>query len=194
MNNQGLNRNMFQPIEISDAATIDEICRFRAQVWMATAGTAADAFPHGRWRDADDDNARHWICRSAEGKLLAAARLAVLDRLSDIIESHEYHRYCLEVDGRVAAPDRVVVSTTAQGCGLAGLLLDEQHRAALESGAVCAARQASPRMVQLLIRRGWQVLGAASIDRRFPTTTFSVAVYVFDASRVSYVTQDNKAA
>ncbi len=181
-------------MEVSDAATIDEICRFRAQVWMAMDGTVADAFPRGQWRDAEDDYARHWICRSADGKLLAAARLAVLDRLHDIIEPHEYHRYCLEADGRVAAPDRVVVATAAQGNGLAGLLLDAQHHAALESGAVCATRQASPRMAQLLVRRGWRLLGPASVDRRFPTTTFWVALYVFDPLRVNYVTKDSSAA
>jgi GNAT superfamily N-acetyltransferase len=173
-------------LEVSDPREIDEICRFRARVWLATPGTSPRAFPAGEWRDEIDANARHWVVRAADGSLVAAARQAILEDIASIIEPAEYLRYGLHTDGRVAAPDRVVVAPAVRSMGLAGRLLDEQHRAAKAAGAVCAARQASPRMVQLLVRRGWQILGPAGVDSRFPGTNFSVAIYVHDASRVRW--------
>jgi GNAT superfamily N-acetyltransferase len=153
-------------------------------VWRATPGTAPEAFPEGIWRDAIDDDARHWICQGSDGQLLAAARLSVVDSLADVTEAEQYQRYGLIVDGPVAAPDRVVVAPEAQRHGLAGWLLDVQHQASREAGAVCAVRQASPRMAQLLARRGWQFLGPASRDPRFPGTEFTVSIHILDPTRV----------
>jgi hypothetical protein len=42
-------------------------------------------------------------------------------------------------------------------------------------GATLAIRQASPRMVKLLMRRGWQLVGPALPDPRFPGVSFTVA-------------------
>lgn len=175
-------------MEVRDSPTIDEICRFRARVWTATPGASQHAFPSGEWRDDIDSWARHWIGRSPAGELVAAARLAIFDRLEHLSEAPEYLNYGLQADGQIAAPDRVVVAPAEQGQGWAGLLLDAQHAASSDSGAVCALRQASPRMARLLERRGWQMLGPASIDPRFPQTQFTVAAYIFDAARVRYRT------
>ena len=172
--------------EVRDPSVCAEIYRFRARVWSATAGTSPTAFPDGQWRDAVDDRSRHWICRSDSGELLGAARLAVLNKLNEAIEPDEYLRYGIQAAGLIAAPDRVVVAPESQRQGLAGLLLDAQHAASAASGAVCAIRQASPRMAHLLKRRGWRILGPASVDARFPTTLFTVAIYVFDGSRVKH--------
>ena len=72
-------------LAVDDPETIDEICRFRAVVWMATAGTDAAAFPGGQWRDPIDDVAQHWICRDSDGSLLAAARLAICASVRQMI-------------------------------------------------------------------------------------------------------------
>jgi hypothetical protein len=69
-----------------------------------------------------------------------------------------------------------VVCPSAQGFGLARLILDVQEEAARLSGARFAVRQASPRMVKLLRQRGWEILGPASEDARFPQVAFQVAI------------------
>lgn len=171
-------------IEVSDPSSVARICRFRAAVWRATPGTAPEAFPEGIWRDAADDSARHWICQASDGQLLAAARLSIVDSLADVTEAEQYQRYGLGVDGPVAAPDRVAVAPEAQRHGLAGWLLDVQQQASRDAGAVCAVRQASPRMAKLLARRGWQFFGPASRDPRFPGTEFTVSILILDPARV----------
>ncbi len=177
--------NEIQRVMADDRETIGEICRFRASVWLATAGVDPTAFPSRAWRDRIDDVAQHWICRDADGQLLASGRLTIHASIKDITESHEYERFGVQASGPIAAPDRVVVLPAAQGQGLAGRLLDKQHAAAKAAGAVCALRQASPRMTRLLVRRGWQLHGPASIDPRFPGIKFTVASYTFDPERVT---------
>ena len=44
-----------------------------------------------------------------------------------------------------------------------------------------AVRQASPTMVRLLLRRGWQVVGPASDDPRFPGISFQVTWFDYTA-------------
>lgn len=178
--------NQIELTGASDHVEIEEVCRFRAAVWMATDGVDPAAFPCGSWRDPIDDVAQHWVCRDARGTLLAACRLTIHDRLEEIVERHEYQRYGIKVLGAIAAPDRVVVAPAAQGQGLASRLLDMQHAAARAAGAACALRQASPRMVRLLERRGWRLHGPAGIDRRFPGVPFEVASYTFAPNRVRF--------
>jgi GNAT superfamily N-acetyltransferase len=177
--------NEIQLVTAGDRETINEICRFRVRVWLATAGVAPTAFPTKTWRDRVDDVAQHWICRDAAGRLLACGRLAMHASIREMIEPHEYERFGLQVSGSIAAPDRVVVLPAAQGQGLAGRLLDKQHAASKAAGAVCALRQASPKMARLLVRRGWKLYGPASTDWRFPGIQFTVAGYTFDPERVT---------
>jgi GNAT superfamily N-acetyltransferase len=154
---------------------IDDICRFRARVWQATAGVADGAFPGGIWRDEHDDAAMHWIVRDEQGRILGAARLLLLDHLYDVPEAFQYQRFEIEPQGLIAAPDKVVVCPSAQRRGIASALLAAQDDAAIAAGATVAIRQASPRMARLLADRGWQLLGPALPDRRFPGIEFVVA-------------------
>ncbi|NQT16886.1 MAG: GNAT family N-acetyltransferase [Planctomycetes bacterium] len=164
------------PLEIAEAETIDEICRLRARVWEATGQAAATAFPDGGWRDPYDSDCPHWIIRDHRGRLVAAARVTVHDRLEEVPEAEEYLRYGLRLPGPIAAPARVVVLAEAQGGGLARRLLDAQDAFARRAGARHAVRQASPAMVRLLVRRAWRILGPATPDPRFTGFRFEVAV------------------
>jgi GNAT superfamily N-acetyltransferase len=168
-------RTDLAPVQVDDPRQIDEICRFRLQVWQATGGVAQNAFPGGVWRDNYDDLAVHWMVRDEEGRLIAAARLLLHERIEDAIEAFQYARFGIHWQGIIAAPDHVVVCPSAQGRGIAAMLLAAQDKMAQADGATFAVRQASPRMVQLLVRRGWRLHGAALPDLRFPGVSFTVA-------------------
>lgn len=170
---------LVQEVEVSEVReehVLDEIYAFRARVWSSVGGLAHHAFPDGQWRDAHDNVARHWVVRDEHGLLIAAARLTIHPELGLVPESPEYLRYCPRLHGPIAAPGRVVVCPSAQGMGLGWRMLDIQDEAARQAGAAHAVRQASPTMVRLLTRRGWRILGPASLDARFPDVTFQVAV------------------
>lgn len=162
--------------EVADADTISQICRFRVSVWRATGALASSAFPDEQWRDAADDHATHWVARRSDGAMVGAARLAIYHRLDELQESGEYIRHGLSFDGSIAAPDRVVVSAEAAGQGVGGALVDQQEDAWQRTSAVAAVRQASPRMCQLIAKRGWELVGPAKRDTRFPGVDFMVAV------------------
>lgn len=164
------------PREVTDPDAIAEICRFRARVWAETGHLAQAAFGPEGWRDPIDSHCQQWVIRAADGTLVAAGRLSVHARLEDVHQAEEYRRYGLELEGPVAAPDRVVVASSVQGCGLGRQILDIQDATARQRGARWAVRQASPGMVRLLCQRGWQIVGPASADPRFPGMDFQVAV------------------
>ncbi|MFO0905059.1 MAG: hypothetical protein U0939_18785 [Pirellulales bacterium] len=161
---------------VFDAAGIAEICRFRAAVWSATGLLRPEAFGCEGWRDPVDEHAFHWVVRHvASGLLAAAGRLSLHRGLDQVHQADEYLRYGLAFSGPVAAPDRVVVAPEFQGAGLGALIVDLQDRFARACGAQVAVRQASPSMVRIIKRRGWNLVGPASDDPRFPGAAFTVA-------------------
>jgi hypothetical protein len=163
-------------VEVFDAKTVAEICQFRVRVWSAIGHLVEGAFAADGWRDPIDAVCRHWIIRRGDGRLVAAGRLSLHERLEQVHQAQEYLRYGVVANGTVAAPDRVVVCPSAQNEGLGRQILDVQDQASRQSGAVLAVRQASPSMVRLLKHRGWQILGRASADPRFKGVDFYVAV------------------
>ena len=171
----------WEVVETSDQRLIDEICRFRVEVWREEGQLSADAFPTGRWRDAIDDHATHWLIRTSDGSSAAAGRLSIHPSLHEVHQCEEYLRFDLGLSGPIAAPDRVVVAPFARANGLGKWILDLQDAASIARGATHAVRQASPRMVQLLKPRGWRVLGPASPDPRFPGVEFQVVIKTFDS-------------
>ncbi len=164
------------PERVTDAPTLEAIYRLRASVWRETGDIAQAAFRDGRWSDEHDPAALHWAIRDAGGELVAAARLSVHERLADVPEAEEYTTAGLGLEGRIAAPARVVVAASARRHGLAGQLLDAQDAAARAAGCAYAVRQSSPAMSRLLMRRGWRDVGPAGLDDRFPGVRFEVMV------------------
>jgi hypothetical protein len=168
-------------LETCDEQVIGEICRFRVSVWREEGQLASYAFPDGQWRDPVDDRSIHWLIRDFRGCCAAAGRLSMHRSLAEVHQAEEYLRFGLHLPAPVAAPDRVVVARFARVSGLGRQILDLQDAASQALGASHAVRQASPRMAQLLEHRGWQVLGRASPDDRFPGVEFQVVVKSFDS-------------
>ena len=165
-----------EPERVTDGPTLEAIYRLRASVWRETGDIAQAAFGDGRWSDEHDPSSLHWVVRGDAGELVAAARLSVHERLADVPEAEEYTAVGLDLEGRIAAPARVVVAAAARRHGLAGRLLDAQDEAARAAGCTYAVRQSSPAMRRLLARRGWRDVGPAGRDDRFPGVRFEVMV------------------
>lgn len=164
------------PERVGDEPTLEAIYRLRAAVWRETGDIAQAAFADGRWSDEHDPASTHWVFRDDAGELVAAARLSVHERLADVPEAEEYTAAGLRLEGRIAAPARVVVAAAARRHGLASRLLDAQDAEARTAGCAFAVRQSSPAMSRLLQRRGWQDAGPAGADERFPGVRFHVMV------------------
>lgn len=176
---------LFKTEEVTSPEKLEEIYRFRVQVWKATGQLMAAAFPDQRWHDAIDDSSRHWVIHHADGWIVATGRLSIHPTLCDVHQAEEYQRYNLEPLGPIAAPDRVVVCPSMQGKGLGHLILDMQDGVARQAGARYAVRQASSQMARLLGRRGWRLIGPASEDNRFAGVQFTVAVLPYTLTSCS---------
>lgn len=163
------------PQRAGDAPTLQAIYRLRAAVWRETGDISQAAFRDGAWSDEHDPASLHWVVRDGD-ELVAAARLSLHERLSDVPEAEEYAAVGLELEGPIAAPARIVVASCARRHGLAGMLLDAQDEAGRAAGARFAVRQSSPAMCRLLVRRGWRDVGPAGLDERFPGVRFEVMV------------------
>ena len=164
------------PFEVSDETTISDICLLRERVWRDTGCLIPNAFGPSGWRDPIDMHCRHWIILDRHDTIVAAGRLSVHDQITDVHESEQYLKYGISFPGTFANPDRVVVDQAIAGHGLGRKILDAQDGAIASENIVYSVRQASPRMVRLLLNRGWHVAGSASSDRRFPGMDFSVVI------------------
>lgn len=179
-----MNNEAFTTFEVNDQAALDQIYRLRVEVWRAVPNALAEhAFPDGQWSDVYDASSKHWAIADAKGEIVAAARLSLHRSLTEILEPFQYTRYGIAPVGLIAAPDRVVVSPAFQRHGLAARLLDLQDAAADQAGASCALRQASPSMCRLLVKRGWELMGPAQTDERFPGIEFTVAIKKFFSTK-----------
>ncbi len=163
------------PTEVTGDAELERISKLRVSVWRERGGLASGAFPTGRWHDEFDRVARHWVV-TRNGRIVAAARLSMHEQLDQVPEAGEYLAAGLELAGRIAAPARLVVSPSAERCGVASLLVAVRETAAAAEGATHAVCQASPAVCRLLMRRGWDRVAPAARDGRFPEVTFQVMI------------------
>ena len=168
------------PFEVTDAPTIEAICRFRVEVWRQMGSLAEGAFPDGLWRDPIDADCTHWVVMRGD-RLVAAGRLSMHESLAQVHQGQEYINTGLQLQGPIAAPDRLVVCPTAQRQGLAWKLMELQDQVAKEAAARYAVSQVSPGMSRLRVRRGWQLVRPATPDSRFPGVDFQVAYYQYSS-------------
>ena len=154
---------------------LESIYRLRAAVWRETADVDLAAFRDGGWSDEYDPASTHWVVRDAD-ELVAAARLSVHERLTEVPEAEEYAAAGLRLEGRIAAPARVVVAVAARRRGLAWQLAEAQYAAACAAGCSFSVCLSSPAMSRMLERRGYRDAGPAGPDERFPGVCFRVMV------------------
>jgi hypothetical protein len=166
------------PIRVTDRGTIEQICRFRVQVWAATGLLAPDAFPGGTWRDAMDDQCTHLAILSG-AEILAAGRWSLYQSMEQIPDAEQYKRVGLELEGPIGLPERIVVSRSIPYFNLAWRLLDALDDLSRDAGARYAVGLASPAMVRILKRRNRRVVGQAAPDPRFPGVQFHIIVREF---------------
>jgi GNAT superfamily N-acetyltransferase len=165
-----------EPVTVWDRDSLTRIFHLRRHVWESTGTLSKNGCPKGSWRDPYDEVATHWVIRDDVGRILAAARQTIHSRWDDFPAAEDYSEYVLDLPGPIAHPARMVVCPSAQGQGLASQLIDLQEAAAERAHCRYALRQASPSLVRLLVRRGWEILGPAPVDPRFPDVEFQVTL------------------
>ncbi len=181
---------VLQSVSGSDHGSLRRIAKFRADTWRSTLAADGHTFHSSEIGDAWDEEAMHWVVlksppNDSEPRIVASARLIVANSLQEIPESEQYiGRGLPNLEGPIAAPDRVVVAPVYQGRGLAARLLEVQETTAQSLHAKWAVRQASPSMVRRLATRDWSLVGPADADAKFPGVVFTIAYKILIADLV----------
>lgn len=110
---------------------VAEIQRFRYQVWKAEGATLYDE-TSGMIADWHDEHALHWGVYDQD-RLIAAARLCIHDRQSDVPDTSLFA--AIDLPTPIASMNRLVVLREYRGMGLSSVLDGTRIGAAGRSGA-----------------------------------------------------------
>jgi predicted GNAT family N-acyltransferase len=152
------------PIELlteTSASVLQEIGRLRTVVWRAEPDVNRSALPGDVWLDDLDKIAFHWVARDNRGKIVAAARMTIHDRLEDVPYSESFRHLRVDSPGPFASLNRLVVSPDARGQGLARGLDCARLAHAVRSSAACVLVVAVSRRMEALSHLGFERIGLA---------------------------------
>lgn len=170
---------MSAAIEVQGEAWIQRIAAFRVSCWRAWGALAPQAFPDGAWRDPLDERARHWVVLDGDA-LVGAIRCAWFDRFDDLPDVAVYRSLGLELAGRVALPERLVVDPSRAREGVARRLAEAVREAVIAAGTPWSLAESSPPTRALLeARPDRRVVGAAPADPRFPGVAFVIVLTAY---------------
>lgn len=141
----------------SDAKDLEVIQRLRVD-WLVPE--AKDGlFPSGRWLDAHDEHALHWIVRD-EDRVVAFARLCIHAQISDVPNAEAFS-LADPVESPLGCISRTAIDPAYRGRGISSELdrvrIDAARQASCRS--VLAFTHAGSARVAALQRRGFRILG-----------------------------------
>src|SRR3990170_4437597 len=87
-----------------------EIGRLRSAVWRAEPDVNRSALPGDVWLDDLDAIADHWVARDGQGRIVAAARMTIHDRLEDVPYYESFAHLPIGSKGPFASLNRLVVN------------------------------------------------------------------------------------
>ncbi|MCP9493354.1 MAG: GNAT family N-acetyltransferase [Pyrinomonadaceae bacterium MAG19_C2-C3] len=158
-----------EPIEISDAATLERIFRLRVEAWQ-TVGIAPELFPNGSWQDEYEDEARHWAVFDGE-RLLAAARLTFHSHLAEVPNAGVFLDLNFDAAPPLASISRLVVHPAARGLGLSCKFDRVRLQTARDAGCrTILAFTSSDTRLRSLVRQGFMVLSSQKFYNEYTET------------------------
>lgn len=142
----------------------DQIGRLRMEVWSKTGTVDPTAFPTDLLLDDDDAQAHHWTV-TVGGRLVASAKLAIVQDASELARFSEFACYNVGKWKPIGYLGRLVVLPENRGAGIAKSLDQERLRLAdqMECHAVVALPATTNRISALEIL-GFESLGQACAD------------------------------
>ncbi len=135
--------------------------RFRTEVWRAESDVNRAALAGAEWTDATDWSADHWVVRQS-GRVVAAARLSVHDRIEDVPYSAAMNNAAIPTSGPFGSINRLVVARSHRRQGIASLLDYRRLERARELGVAVVIAVAARSRRCALLRMGFSSLGPAS--------------------------------
>ena|ERR1700733_10230932 len=149
----------FQIRELTNGPDLEPIYALRVTAWRTRLNLSTNV---QRWKDPEDQSARHWAIYNNQGLLAAAARMSVHERRTEVPEAEIYLSLLDSVPTPICSLNRCVVHPDFRGRGLSSLLDSVRVVAAADAGckSVIVAVD-EPLRKRHLVSQGFRVLGEA---------------------------------
>jgi GNAT superfamily N-acetyltransferase len=159
------------------SSLLETIGRLRIRAWEADGERPAHAPATGSiWLDHHDDTAEHFVVER-EGTVVAAARVSLHERESDLPDREIVAGYTEGLKWPVASINRLAVAPEARGCGLARALdikrIELAERA--EGMSKILATTHIDGRISWLQQCGFRILGASHCRLVMSRPTFVLA-------------------
>jgi predicted GNAT family N-acyltransferase len=123
----------WEPQEVSDGKTLEQIYQLRAEVWIAEGSNPA-SFPDGKLYDTHDTHAFHSIIKQGT-QIIAAARFCLHDSIQELPHYDQFNHIKLELPTPVASFNRLLVLQQYRKQGIAKSLYQQRITSTLRLGA-----------------------------------------------------------
>ena len=157
--------------EVDSPEWLEEIARFRVEVWYHNGMVDMAYFPEGKCLEEVDKSATHQISRW-EGKLIAATRHTLYTDLESTHHGDYYSRQGISLEGPIYIPEHTVVHPDFVGRGLGKIITRTHRRQAIAAGARHTISENTKVNADLMRKMGVKSLGFAPPDPRFPNIQF----------------------
>ncbi len=164
--------------ESKDKESMEELGRFRLEVWRDETIVNEALFLNGVWLESLDFQARHWVAKDSHG-LVGAARLTVHDTLASNPDGYLFERAGKIIPAPVAHLCKLVVHERARGKGLGSQLNKIRVDAARMMGARSIVVTASEINSRLLSQLGFADTGIRESFPNRPGFEFRAMQLVF---------------
>lgn len=152
---------------------VKAIGAFRYYIWQNEGYTPAKS-DERIWLDKFDEKAVHWIvCQNAS--IIGSARLTIHKNLEDIPDAEDFIKLTLAVVPPIACINRLVVSPTMRGKGIASWLDRQRILKAQEFDAKTILGEVLETRVPAIVKHGFVKIGTAQ-GKLFPETEWHLVM------------------
>jgi GNAT superfamily N-acetyltransferase len=153
-------------IDHLEPAQLEETFRLRGLAWQARV---RDFAAPERWEDPEDADSLHWAILHA-GKVVAAARLSLVQTLAETPNAEVYTGVLPDLEGPIGSINRLVVDPDHAGRGLSQCLDRVRLARADTAGAMHVVGRTSAGISRLnaLYALGFRTAGAARAYKSGP--------------------------
>lgn len=160
------------PQILNDKSRLQEIYDLRVFAWENSPSPAninRENYPNGFF-DKLDETAIHWVSFDADGKIIASARLAIINDVNELPYPQIFENVSLPAERPFLFYSRLVIHPEFRKCGLKEKFDLVRLRYQVENKYAFSVATANPNRTKELLKYGWKDCGDVSVykDSLFP--------------------------
>lgn len=163
-------KNFTEPEILTDQSRLQEIFDLRVYAWENSPSPTSinrETYPNGFF-DKLDETAIHWVSLDDEGKIIAAARLAIINDVAELSYPQIFENVRLPDERPFLFYSRLVIHPDYRKLGLKETFDLVRLRYQVENNFAFSVVTANPIRTRELLQYGWQNLGDISQIPNYP--------------------------